>query len=126
MHKLLFASISAALVSVSAALAQQQYEVPPSDTTTSNVPYISDEAMKECVRLYNEAKWLAEEIGATQVDEYSQESVDAYNAKVARHSGMTDRFNSDCAGKQSESAWRAAQELNNGGAPATGALPTSP
>lgn len=126
MRKLLFASISAALVSIPAALAQQKYEVPPSDTTSSSVPYISDDAMKECVRLYNEAKWLAEEIAAAQVDQYSQDSVDAYNAKVTRHSSMTDQFNSDCAGKQSESAWKAAQELNNGGAPATGALPPSP
>ena len=114
MHKLLVAFILTALAS--SALAQQ-YEVPPSDSTTSDVPYISDEAMKECVRLYNEAKWLSEEITATQVDEYSQESVDAYNEKVTRHDSMTDTFNRDCAGRQSESAWRAAQELNTGATP---------
>lgn len=111
MHKLHFVFVSAALTAVSGATAQE-YEVPPSDSTTSSVPYISDEAMKACVVLYNEAKWLADEIDAAAVNRYSQASVNAYNEKVSRHSTMTASFNNDCAGKQSESAWRAAQELN--------------
>jgi hypothetical protein len=78
------------------------------------------------LKLYNDAKWLLEEIDANEVDQYDEASVNAYNDKVSRHISMADAFNSDCAGKQSESAWRAAQELNNGGAPATGALPPSP
>lgn len=92
----------------------QEYEVPPSSSTYSDVPTISDEAMKSCVRLYNEAKWLADEIENTEVDQYSRKSVNAYNQKVDRHSGMIDRFNQECAGKQSEAAARAAQELNAG------------
>ena len=112
MRNLLVALVLAALASVSAVA--QQYEVPPSDSTTSSVPYISDDAMKECVRLYNEAKWLSEEIDSIQVDQYSEASVNAYNEKVSRHASMTESFNRDCAGKQSESAYKAAQELNGG------------
>ncbi len=113
MHKLLVASVSIAMSAVSAASAQEQeYEVPPSDSTSSGAPYISDEAMKECVRIYNEAKWLADEIDGGEVDQYSEVSVNAHNDKVARHTSMTEAFNRDCAGKQSESAYRAAQELN--------------
>jgi hypothetical protein len=70
--------------------------------------------MKECVRIYNEAKWLSEELDRTEVDQYSEASVNAYNEKVTRHANMLDSFNRDCAGKQSESAYRAAQELNEG------------
>jgi hypothetical protein len=88
--------------------------VPPTESTSSSVPYISDEAMKECVRIYNEAKWLSDEIDSTEVDQYSEASVNAYNAKITRHANMLESFNRDCAGKQSESAYRAAQELNEG------------
>lgn len=90
----------------------QDYEVPPSSSTSTDVPSISDEAMKACVKLYNEAKWLAEEIEDTQVDQYSRKSVNAYNKKVNQHSGMIDQFNRECAGKQSDAAARAARELN--------------
>lgn len=90
----------------------QKYEIPPTDFSYSNVPHISDEAMEKCVLLYNQTKWLAEEINVTQVDRYSQVSVNTYNQKVLRHSQMVAEFNKDCAGKQSESAYKAAQELN--------------
>ena len=90
----------------------RNYEVPPSVTTSLSTPYISDEAMEKCVILYNETKWLEEEISGIQVDRYSQASVDAYNEKSSRFNKMTDLFNRDCAGKQSESAYRAALELN--------------
>lgn len=90
----------------------RDYEIPPSTTTSANVPWITDAAMEECVKQYNEAKWLGEEIGTTKVDEYSQVSIDAYNSKISRYSQMTDYFNRSCAGKQSESAYRAAQKLN--------------
>lgn len=90
------------------------YETPPSKTTsTLDAPYISDEDMEQCVKLYNEAKWLADEMRSTAVDRYSQASVDAYNNTVTRHSNMIDAFNRDCAGKQSESAYKAASRLNN-------------
>lgn len=90
----------------------QTYEVPPSDKTSLSVPYISDAAMEQCVVLWNKAKWLSEEIESTQVDQYSQTSVDAYNKKINRHASMIDAFNRNCAGKQSESAYKAAKELN--------------
>jgi len=90
----------------------KQYEVPPSSSTYGHVPYISDEAMEQCVILYNKAKDLGQELRTMYVDRYSQSSIDAYNRKVDLHSQMTNQFNRECAGKQSESAYRAAQKLN--------------
>lgn len=100
------------------------YEVPPSETTYSSVPYISDEAMEQCVILYNKAERLKDTLSSinikqTDVDQYSQESVDRYNrqvsdynTKVTELSLMTDSFNRNCAEKQSESAYKATQKLN--------------
>ncbi len=107
-----FASLAVVASGAAAQTAQKQFELPPSSSTRGSVPYISDLAMQGCVRLYNEAKWLREEIDRTRVDRYSQSSVNSYNSRVRRHSDMISTFNRDCAGKQSESAWRAAQELN--------------
>ncbi len=98
-------------------LLARQYEIPPSHTTSSFVPVISDEAMEACVKLYNEAEWLFKEISNTSVDNYSQNSVNNYNTKVNKHSNMNNRFNSECAGKQSESACKAAKKLNNDSSP---------
>ena len=100
------------LAAFTCSAASKTYVVPPSTRTSSNVPYISDAAMVKCVSLYNNAKWLAEELDRTVVDQYSQESVDAYNTKVNKHREMSQIFNRDCAGKQSESAYKAAQALN--------------
>jgi len=33
---------------------------------------------------------------------------------IGRHSNMINKFNNDCAGKQSRSSYEAAQKLNNG------------
>ena len=90
----------------------QVYVVPPSSTVSHSVPTISDEAMRQCVILYNDAKRLKTDLNSMYVDNYSQASVDKYNHKVSRHSQMINQFNRDCAGKQSESARRAAEELN--------------
>jgi len=90
-----------------------KYEVPPSSSTSSNVSYISDKAMEQCVKLYNEAKWLGEKISSTAVDSYSKTSVEAYNREVKKHTNMTSSFNKHCSGKQSESAYKAAKKLNN-------------
>ena len=97
----------------STALVAAEYKVPPTKTTHSSVPYISDKAMKKCVVLYNHAEWLKDELNTMNVDQYSQKSIDNYNNKVNRHTTMTQKFNRNCAGKQSYSAWKVAQELNN-------------
>jgi hypothetical protein len=97
---------------ISSSALSRYYEIPPTSTTSANVPWIPDIEMERCVKKYNEAKWLAEEIDKTEVNQYSQPSIDAYNYKITRHSQMTGYFNSNCAGKQSESAYRAAQKLN--------------
>ncbi|MDF1690403.1 MAG: hypothetical protein P1U35_12425 [Cycloclasticus sp.] len=91
----------------------QRYEVPPTASTSSGVPIISDNAMEQCVKLYNNAKWLGENLSATQVNNYDSASVNGYNKKVKQHGQMTARFNRDCAGKQSRSAAEAAKKLNN-------------
>ena len=90
----------------------ETYVVPPTSSTNSSVPVISDAAMEECVKLYNEAKWLGNKINSIAVNTYSQESVGNYNKKIQSHSKMTDTFNRDCAGKQSRSAYEAAKKLN--------------
>lgn len=90
----------------------QNYEVPPSSSTSSFVPYISDAAMEQCVILYNRVKWLGEEIERTQVNQYDGAAVEAYNDKVNSHTSMLSNFNNNCAGKQSYSAYKATQELN--------------
>jgi len=69
--------------------------------------------MEQCVKLYNEAEWLEDEIDSIQVDNYSQTSVNNYNKKINQLSQMTNIFNKNCAGKQSESAYKAARKLNN-------------
>lgn len=120
-NKLILLKSIVAMFSVSFACAAisdsvvRKYETPPSSSTSANVPYISDEAMEECVKIYNKAKWLSEEMQHSQVDNYNQKSVDDYNLKVTEHSVMIDYFNEYCAGKQSESAYRAAQKLNQQG-----------
>ena len=90
----------------------QEYVVPPSASTRSNVPVISDVAMEKCVKLYNEAEWLGVKLEKIVVDSYSQESVDSYNKEVQELSTMTATFNNKCAGKQSQSAYDAAKKLN--------------
>lgn len=111
MFKFSFNTVLLSIITTISALSQT-YEVPPTSSTSLHVPYISDEAMEQCVILYNKAKWLANEIESGYVNQYSQASVNAYNEKITRHASMINSFNQNCAGKQSESAYRAAQELN--------------
>ena len=88
------------------------YVVPPTSSTRTHVPVISDAAMEACVKLYNEAKWLSDKLERMNVNSYSQESINSYNNQVDQHSQMLNRFNKDCAGKQSRSAHEAAKRLN--------------
>ena len=88
----------------------RDYVAPP--TSSGNGGVISDEAMENCVKIYNEATWLAEKLQVTNVNQYDSNSVNNYNNKVGEHSNMINYFNQNCAGKQSYSAWKAAQKLN--------------
>ena len=94
------------------AFAQTAYQMPPTSSTRAHVPVISDAMMEKCVKIYNEAKWLQNELNSTSVDRYSQASVDKYNNKVHQLNQMTNWFNQECAGKQSRSACEATQKLN--------------
>lgn len=100
------------LLCVSSIAFGRDYVTPPSTSTSSSVPWIADAAMEECVKKYNEGKWLLAEINEIYVDKYSEDSVNYYNFQVTRHSKMINDFNRDCAGKQSESAYKAAKKLN--------------
>ena len=106
-------AIFVAMILSTQSVMAQVYEVPPSSSVSHSVPVISDEAMEVCVILYNDAKNLKSKMNTIHVDRYSKSSVSAYNSKVNRHTQMTNQFNSDCAGKQSRSAYEAAQRLNN-------------
>jgi len=99
---------------ISSLIYARTYEVPPTSSTRSSVPVISDEKMEECVKLYNKAKWLGDEINSMYVNQYDSSSVNTYNKKVKQQQAMTRKFNAECAGKQSYSAWKAAQKLNRG------------
>ena len=90
----------------------QQYVAPPTSSIRGYVPVISDAQMEQCVEIYNQANWLGDSLRNTRVNQYSNDSVDLYNQKVAQHSQMINWFNQNCAGKQSRSACEAAMELN--------------
>ena len=109
MKKLIFG-----VLFVNSLIYAKTYEVPPTSSTRGSVPVISDIEMEECVKLYNKAKWMGEEINSMYVNQYDGNSVNNYNNKVRKHSSMIRRFNVECAGKQSYSAWKAAQKLNKG------------
>lgn len=93
-------------------VAKRHYTAPPTSSTSGYIPVISDELMEKCVEIYNQAKWLGEELQNTYVNQYSQTSVNNYNNKVGQHQSMITWFNQNCAGKQSRSACEAARELN--------------
>lgn len=106
--------ISILLMSVGYTNEVEHYVVPPTSSSysTSMHNVISDEAMKQCVKLYNEALVIEKKIKNAVVDQYSATSVNAYNAEVMTHSNMISSFNRECAGKQSQSAYEQAQKLN--------------
>ena len=110
--KKLFTGCTLLTVMITQGLIAQQYEIPPSSTTRGHVPTISDDAMEACVKIYNELNWLGKDIDKTIVNNYSQASVDSYNNKITKYERMQQYFNLNCAGKQSESARKAAEKLN--------------
>ncbi|ORU93821.1 MAG: hypothetical protein A6F72_07670 [Cycloclasticus sp. symbiont of Poecilosclerida sp. N] len=93
-------------------IAAEYYVTPPTTSTRSYVPAISDDKMEQCVKLYNESEWLYKKMNDTSVDSYSKKSVDNYNKMVEQHTRMASTFNTECAEKQSRSACKAAQKLN--------------
>jgi hypothetical protein len=110
--KILFSLLLSSILFLDSNAFGAEYKVPPTSSTSSSVPVISDAAMEQCVKIYNEGEWLGEDINRTNVDQYSQSSIDSYNAKVSRHTNMINYFNKECAGKQSYSAYKAAKKLN--------------
>ncbi|SMD00211.1 hypothetical protein SAMN02746065_1207 [Desulfocicer vacuolatum DSM 3385] len=114
LNKALYATVLLIMGACGIATADDKiYKIPPSSTTYSSVPYISDHEMEQCVRLYNEIRWLGDDIKNKQTTLYTQSAINSYKNLADRYSSMVNKFNCDCAGKQSESAYRAAQKLNN-------------
>jgi hypothetical protein len=99
------------MVSLTSSLIAREYIAPPT-VRGGNGSVIPDKEMEKCVKIYNEAKWLKEKLDNTYVNTYDNNSVNNYNNKVREHSNMINYFNQNCAGKQSYSAWKAAQKLN--------------
>ena len=89
-----------------------EYKVPPSYISSSSGGVISDEEMEQCVILYNQMLQLEDELNRTVVNPYSEYSVNYYNDKVRQHSSYVNRFNAQCADKQSRSACEQANKLN--------------
>lgn len=91
----------------------EYYLIPPSSTqivSANNI--ISDDEMKQCVQLYNEALVIEKKLNSMMVNQYDSESVNSYNLIVTEYSRMIRSFNVKCAGKQSQSAYEQAQKLN--------------
>ena len=92
-------------MSIPTIVSARTYVVPPSSSTSSSVPVISDEEMEQCVILYNDMLEVERDLGY-EVDVYR------YNSLVRYHNEMRDIFNHYCAGKQSASAAEAARRLS--------------
>lgn len=90
----------------------RSYEMPPTVTTLGNVPIISDEQMKICVETYNKTEWLKDDLSRRYVNQYDSYAVEQYNQDVKEVNQLANWFNLNCAGKQSYSACKAANELN--------------
>ncbi|MCR5084082.1 MAG: hypothetical protein K6A65_01100 [Succinivibrionaceae bacterium] len=104
-HKMVILAAALAALPVHGTLAAGPYVPPPSSATTGHVPVISDEAMEQCVKAYNETLDLQRSLqgGGSPGD---------YNRKAARYNSLVDWFNANCAGRQSRSACEAANLLN--------------
>ena len=109
--KILF-FLAATIVILGAFEIEGGYEIPPSAQIYGNAPVISDAMMQECVKIYNKALAIERALNSTFVNRHSSEEVNLYNQNVHMHSQLIDWFNANCAGKQSYSACKAAQELN--------------
>lgn len=93
-------------------LSDQVFTVPPSDSSYRYAPVISDEMMQKCVEVYNQTKWLKDELSAKQYNLNSNKAVKDFNKKVDEVNSLSSWFNQNCAGKQSKSACEATNKLN--------------
>lgn len=105
-------SIALSILATNISYTQDIYVSPPTQVSSGYVPVISDEQMEKCVKMYNEAKWIQDELSRSSIDMNSNKSVDNYNLKVRKVNDMINWFNANCAGKQSRSACEAANKLN--------------
>lgn len=91
-------------------LQANEYLMPPTSQSFGYVPVISDEMMKKCIKVYNQKRWLEDSLSAPNL--YSEYEVNNYNIKVQKIENLTNWFNINCAGKQSQSACKMTNELN--------------
>ena len=57
------------------------YEIPPSAKIYGNAPVISDEMIRECVKIYGEALAIERELNSTFTNRYSSDEVNLYNKR---------------------------------------------
>lgn len=100
--KILF--FAAAMIAILGAFEMKGgYEIPPLAKIYGNAPVISDEMMRECVKIYNKALAIGRKLNSTFANRYSSDEVNLYNQNVRMHSQLI-RFKANCAGKQSYQA----------------------
>lgn len=90
------------------------YKVPPSHNTYGSGYQLDDSAMKECVRVYNQAENLQWELNNAVIDRSSSYAVSNYNAMVNELNDLINWYNINCANKSASGADSATRELNNG------------
>lgn len=78
--KILF--FAAAMIAILGAFEMKGgYEIPPSAKIYGNAPVISDEMMRECVKIYDEAFAIERELNSTFANLYSSDEVNLYNKR---------------------------------------------
>ena len=78
--KILF--FAAAMIAILGAFEMKGgYEIPPLAKIYGNVPVISDEMMRECVKIYDEAFAIERELNSTFANRYSSDEVNLYNKR---------------------------------------------
>ncbi|WP_170018368.1 hypothetical protein [Campylobacter sp. RM16190] len=100
------------ICSIAISLIGGEYKIPPSSSAYGYVPVISDEMMKKCIEVYNQAQWLENSLNSFRVDQYSSLEVKEYNRLLYKYNSLINWFNFNCAGKQSKSACEVTKKLN--------------
>lgn len=78
--KILF--FAAAMIAILGAFEMKGgYEIPPSAKIYGNAPVISDEMIRECVKIYDEALAIERELNSTFENRYSSDEVNLYNKR---------------------------------------------
>ena len=89
----------------------KSYEMPQIEFKKGNVPMISDEQIEFCVKLYNQIKWLSEDL-TKQKSSKNQANARIYNINVKKYRNLANLFNNECAGKLAADVKTITENLN--------------